>query len=173
MERRPPSGIITFVFTDIEGSTHLWDSRPQLMQPALVRHDTILRQEIAAEQGHVFKTIGDAFCAAFHSTIKAAKAACAIERRVASELSFPAPIRVRIAIHTGTADGRDGDYFGGDVNLAHRVVSRALGGEVLVTEPLVKAIKNSDVLNFETIGEVVLKGFPDPLSLYIARPAMD
>ena len=67
---------------------------------------------------------------------------------------------------------RDGDYFGGHVNLAHRVVTRALGGEVLVTEALLQAIKDSEFLRFDPIGEVVLKGFPDAISLYVAHPAM-
>ncbi|HKH22549.1 MAG TPA: adenylate/guanylate cyclase domain-containing protein, partial [Solirubrobacterales bacterium] len=79
----------------------------------------------------------------------------------------------RVGLHYGAAVFRDGDYFGGDVNLAHRVVTRALGGEVLVTEAVVKAIADSDFLRFDAIGEVVLKGFPDPISLYIARPAME
>jgi adenylate cyclase len=79
----------------------------------------------------------------------------------------------RVGIHRGAAVFRDGDYFGGDVNLAHRVVSRALGGEVLVTEAVVDAVKDSDFLRFDAIGEVVLKGFPEPISLHIARPAME
>ncbi|HEX6585576.1 MAG TPA: MerR family transcriptional regulator [Solirubrobacterales bacterium] len=79
----------------------------------------------------------------------------------------------RVGLHHGAAVFRDGDYFGGDVNLAHRVVSRALGGEVLVTQALLDAMKDSDFLRFEPIGEVVLKGFPAPISLYIARPSME
>jgi adenylate cyclase len=79
----------------------------------------------------------------------------------------------RVGIHYGAAVFRDGDYFGGDVNLAHRVVSRALGGEVMVTEAVVEAVSDSDFLRFDPIGEVVLKGFPEPVSLYIARPAID
>jgi adenylate cyclase len=78
----------------------------------------------------------------------------------------------RVGLHYGAAVFRDGDYFGGDVNLAHRVVSRALGGEVLVTDSVVGA-SQSDFLRFDPIGEVVLKGFPEPISLYIARPAME
>ena len=78
----------------------------------------------------------------------------------------------RVGLHYGAAVFRDGDYFGGDVNLAHRVVSRALGGEFLVTDAVAGAI-DSEFLNFDPIGEVVLKGFPKPISLYIARPAMD
>ena len=79
----------------------------------------------------------------------------------------------RVGLHYGAAVFRDGDYFGGDVNLAHRVVSRALGGEVLVTQAVVEPIEDSDFLRFDAIGEVVLKGFPEPISLYIARPAME
>ncbi|MFL5906403.1 MAG: adenylate/guanylate cyclase domain-containing protein, partial [Solirubrobacterales bacterium] len=79
----------------------------------------------------------------------------------------------RVGIHYGAAVFRDGDYFGGDVNLAHRVVSRALGGEVLVTQSVIEASKESDFLRFDAIGEVVLKGFPEPISLSIARPAME
>jgi adenylate cyclase len=79
----------------------------------------------------------------------------------------------RVGLHYGAAVFRDGDYFGGDVNLAHRVVSRALGGEVLVTEAVVKAISGSDFLRFDPIGEVVLKGFPEPVSLHIARPVTE
>src|SRR5689334_2737782 len=74
----------------------------------------------------------------------------------------------RVGIHYGAAVFRDGDYFGGDVNLAHRVVSRALAGEVLVTESVVGS-NQSEYLSFDAIGEVVLKGFPEPISLYIAR----
>jgi adenylate cyclase len=79
----------------------------------------------------------------------------------------------RVGLHYGAAVFRDGDYFGGDVNLAHRVVSRALGGEVLVTQSVVEAISESEFLLFDPLGEVVLKGFPAPISLYIARPAME
>ena len=79
----------------------------------------------------------------------------------------------RVGLHYGAAVFRDADYFGGDVNLAHRVVSRALGGEVLVTQALVDATQGSEFLRFEPIGEVVLKGFPEPISLYIARPSIE
>jgi adenylate cyclase len=76
-------------------------------------------------------------------------------------------------VHYGAAVFRDGDYFGGDVNLAHRVVSRALGGEVLVTQAVAETIESSDFLSFDPIGDVVLKGFPEPISLYIAKPVME
>jgi adenylate cyclase len=76
----------------------------------------------------------------------------------------------RVGIHTGDAVYRDADYFGTDVNLAHRVVARALGGEVVVTSAVVDAIGSSDYLEFDPLGETTLKGFPAPAELYIARP---
>jgi adenylate cyclase len=79
----------------------------------------------------------------------------------------------RVGLHYGGAVYREGDYFGREVNLAHRVVARALGGEVLVTRALVDEIGESDYLEFEPIGEVELKGFPEPTELFIVRQAID
>jgi adenylate cyclase len=76
----------------------------------------------------------------------------------------------RVGIHFGKAVYRDADYFGTDVNLSHRVVARALGGEVLVTRSVVDAIGSSDYLEFDEIGETELKGFPEPAELFSARP---
>ena len=79
--------------------------------------------------------------------------------------------RPRVAIHCGGAVYRDGDYFGSDVNLAHRVVTRALAGEVLVTRPVAEAAADSGYLDLEPIGEVTLKGVPGPTELYVATAA--
>lgn len=77
--------------------------------------------------------------------------------------------RPRVGIHHGSAVYRDGDYFGGDVNLAHRVVNRAIGGEVLVTGPVAASLGSHDYLETEPIGEVALKGFPEPVALFTVR----
>jgi len=82
---------------------------------------------------------------------------------------FPARPQPRVGLHFGRAVYRDGDYFGGDVNLAHRVVNRALGGEVLVTAAIADSIGPSDYLEFDPIGEVDLPGFPSPVELFVAR----
>jgi adenylate cyclase len=79
----------------------------------------------------------------------------------------------RVGLHYGSAVYRDGDYFGSQVNLAHRVVNRALGGEVLITRPVVEQISGSSFLDFEPIGEVGLRGFPQPVELYVVRPKPD
>jgi adenylate cyclase len=76
----------------------------------------------------------------------------------------------RVGVHYGRAVYRDGDYFGTEVNLTHRVVARALGGEVMITTPVVDGIGSSDYLEFDPIGEVELKGFPQPAELFVARP---
>jgi adenylate cyclase len=84
---------------------------------------------------------------------------------------FPARPRPRVGIHYGDAVYRDGDYFGSHVNLAHRVVSRAQAGEVLVTDQVTETIRDREGLAFEPIGEVNLKGFPTPTPLFIVRAA--
>ena len=80
MATSPPTGTVTFLFTDIEGSTKLWESHPEVMQIDLVRHDEILRGTIETHGGYVFKTVGDAFCAAFPTTPKALQAALEAQR---------------------------------------------------------------------------------------------
>src|SRR5919197_5615995 len=98
----PPGGTITFLFTDIEGSTRLWEQYPVAMRDALARHDALLRQAIEANGGYVFKTIGDAFCAAFPTALDALGAALAAHRALQIEPgSETGPLRVRAGIHTG------------------------------------------------------------------------
>ena len=129
----PPTGTVTFLFTDIEGSTKMWDRNPQAMQAALVRHDEVLRRAIEERGGYVFKTVGDAFCAAFSTGPGALEAALETQRRLLCEKwEQTEPIRVRIALHVGAAEERDGDYFGPPVNRVARLLSAAHGGQVLL-----------------------------------------
>src|SRR5437870_11551419 len=109
-----PTGTVTFLFTDIEGSTKRWEQYPQAMGVALARHDEILRQAIEANGGYVFKTVGDAFCAAFPTPNGALAAALSAQRALNGEPWSEAtgPIRVRMALHTGVTEQRGGDYFG-------------------------------------------------------------
>src|SRR3712207_6794596 len=103
-----PSGNVTFLFTDIEGSTRRWELYPDAMPMAVARHDQILRDAIEACGGYIFKTVGDAFCAAFQSAIDAFQAALLAQRALASETwTGVDTIRVRMALHTGIADERD------------------------------------------------------------------
>ena len=134
-DRVPPTGTITFLFTDIEGSTRLWEAQPAAMQAALARHDALMRQCVAARGGHVFKTVGDAFCVAFPTAPHALMAALSAQQTLHAEPWPEAlPIRVRMALHTGEAELRDGDYFGTPVNYVARLLALAHGGQVLLSE---------------------------------------
>ena len=129
-----PSGTVTLLFTDIQGSTRLWEAEPEQMAAALRRHDAILRAAIEGTGGYVFKTVGDAFCAAFATAPAAAEAVVAAQRALGAE-AFPTsrPITVRMGLHTGVCEERDGDYFGPVVNRAARLEAVAHGGQVLVS----------------------------------------
>ena len=130
-----PTGTVTFLFTDIEGSTRLWESQQAAMQAALPRHDALVRQCIAHHGGHVFKTGGDAFCAAFHTAPDALAAALESQRAIHAE-RWPesAKLRVRMALHTGAAEFRDGDYFGAPLNRVARLLAAGHGGQTLLSE---------------------------------------
>jgi predicted ATPase/class 3 adenylate cyclase len=130
-----PSGTVTFLFTDIEGSTNRWEHHSQLMKSAVERHDAIMRQAIEANGGFVFRTEGDAFRAAFDTALQALNAAvqaqCALETEPwAAEI---APLRVRMALHVGAVEVRDGDYVGPSLNRIARLLATAYGGQTLLT----------------------------------------
>jgi predicted ATPase/class 3 adenylate cyclase len=131
----PPTGIVTFLFTDIEGSTRLWERNSQEMQEALARHDEILRDAIDANEGYIFKTVGDAFCAAFGTATDATEAALAAQRALLEEgwTEDVGAIRVRMALHSGAAEERGSDYFGPPVNRVARLLSAGHGGQVLLS----------------------------------------
>jgi predicted ATPase/class 3 adenylate cyclase len=129
-----PSGTVTFLFTDIEGSTGLWDAAPAAMRLALARHDAILRFAIESHGGHIFATGGDGFAAAFGRVVDAVAAATDAQSSLSAE-SWPAEatIAVRMGLHTGEVEERGGDYFGPGVNRAARVMAAGHGGQVLVS----------------------------------------
>ncbi|MDQ3941883.1 MAG: protein kinase, partial [Actinomycetota bacterium] len=130
----PPTGTVTFLFTDIEGSTSMWEKYPARMEAALARHDQILRSNIEANRGYVFKTVGDAYCAAFTTARKALEAALAVQRALFAEpWDEGTEVRVRMALHTGAPEERDGDYFGPPVNRVARLLSAGHGGQVLLS----------------------------------------
>jgi predicted ATPase/class 3 adenylate cyclase len=132
-----PTGTVTFLFTDIVGSTQRWETQAPAMQRALARHDAILRQAITAQSGVVFKTVGDAFCAAFATAPAAVQAALTIQRLVLSEpwavSGLTQPLLVRTVLHTGAAEQRDGDYFGPPLNRVARLCGVGHGGQILLS----------------------------------------
>jgi predicted ATPase/class 3 adenylate cyclase len=143
---------LTFLFTDIEGSTRLWDQHPEAMRGALARHDELVWGAIERHHGRGFKTTGDAFCAAFETAADGLVAALAVQRALQEEpMGAETRIRVRIALHSGTADGRDDDYFGPALNRCARLLAVAHGGQTILSR------KNRDRLPEELPEEIVLK----------------
>ena len=130
-----PSGTVTFLFTDIEGSTRLWEERPDEMRAALGEHDAFVRSAIETHGGYVFSTGGDGFAAAFSRAADAVDAA----RKAQASLAGHPLIRVRMGVHTGEVEERDGDYFGPAVNRAARIMAAGHGGQVLVQPDLAAA----------------------------------
>jgi class 3 adenylate cyclase len=159
-----PTGTVTFLFTDIEGSTRLWEEHPDEMQAALERHDEILREAIRAHGGYVFATGGDSFAAAFGRSGDALRAAAAAQEQLKADIwSGPLAVRVRMGIHTGEAKERAGDYFGPVVNRAARIMSAVHGGRVLVSS--VTAGVTDPAAFLLELGSYRLKdlGSPEPL----------
>lgn len=169
----PSAGGITFLFTDIEGSTRFWDEHPEAMQPALARHDALLRAAIESHGGCVFKTIGDAFCAAFAGATDALRAAIAAQRALRREVP---ELRVRMAVHTGEAQPRDDDYFGPALNHVARLLGAGHGGQVLLSQATAEEVSRTlpadtelrplgrhqlrDIAAWETIFQLELPDLP-------------
>jgi predicted ATPase/class 3 adenylate cyclase len=126
--------VISLLFTDIEGSTALWEAKPAAMSEALVCHDELLRHTIESHGGRVFKTVGDAFCAVFASTHDALAAAVAAQQAMADQTWPPeAQLRIRMAVHAGECEQRDDDFFGPTVNRVARLLAIGHGGQVLLS----------------------------------------
>jgi predicted ATPase/class 3 adenylate cyclase len=139
-----PSGTVTFWFSDIEGSTTRWERDRAAMQEALRRHDALMRGAIEAHGGYVFKTIGDAFCAVFRRPEDALAAALDVQQTLLDEdFSAVDGVRVRIALHAGTADERDGDYFGPTVNRVARLLATAHGGQVVLSRIVAEMVRDT------------------------------
>jgi predicted ATPase/class 3 adenylate cyclase len=140
---RPPSGTVTFLFTDVEGSSSLWERQPAAMGTALRRHDELLRSAIEANQGLVFAVTGDGLAAVFSRAGDAV--AAALEAQVAMEdEAWPDDVRlrVRMALHTGEAEERDGNYFGDAVNRTARLMELAGGGQVVLSTTTAEVVRH-------------------------------
>src|SRR5579884_1088216 len=164
-----PSGTVTFLFTDIEGSTRLWEQHPEAMRLALARHDSLLEQAITQHNGHVFKTVGDAFCAAFAAPLDALAAALVAQQSLQQEdWAEVGSVRVRMALHTGAAEERKGDYFGPALNRVARLLSIGHGGQVLlsaVTQAQVRR-KIPSGASLKEMGWHRLKDLQEPQHVY-------
>lgn len=151
----PPSGVVTFLFTDIEGSTRRWESDADAMRVALACHDKVLRSAIEAHDGYVFSHSGDGLAAAFASPSAAVEAAVDAQR----ELELP----VRMGIATGEAELRDGDYFGTVLNRAARVMAAGHGGQILVAESTAVLLDGVGLVN---LGPRRLRDVSHPITVF-------
>jgi predicted ATPase/class 3 adenylate cyclase len=173
--RERPSGTVTFLFTDIEGSTRLWEEQPEAMKRALVAHDRILRDAIEHNDGYVFATGGDSFAAAFARVNDGLLAAVEAQQALASEEWGKTPIRVRMALHSGEAEERDGDYFGPALNRAARLMSVGHGGQVLVSQSVFEISSEAlpEELAFDDLGQHRLKDLDRAGRIYqLLHPAL-
>ncbi|HEU5101898.1 MAG TPA: AAA family ATPase, partial [Roseiflexaceae bacterium] len=177
-----PTGTVTFLFTDIEGSTRLWQQHPYVMSDVLARHEAILRQAIERHHGTVFRTVGDAVCAAFAHAPDGLNAALAAQRALHAEpwdllntrpspishLPSPISLRVRMALHTGVVEARAGDYVGHALNRLARILATGHGGQTLLSQATQELLR--DVLPpgvaMRALGAHRLKDLTRPESIY-------
>jgi len=156
-----PTGTITFLYTDIEGSTLRWEKSPAAMKAAVERHDDIMRRAIDACGGSGFRIMGDAFCASFPTAPQALSAALTAQRALHVESWDPevAPIKVRMALHTGIGEVRDGDYVGTPLNRVARLLSTGYGGQILLSRAAYDLVHYNlpDGLVLRDLGEHHLK----------------
>jgi len=128
-------GVVAFLFTDIEGSSRLWEQEPERMREALARHDAIVRATIAAHRGRVVKMLGDGAHAVFDDPLDAVSATIALQQALGEPGSTGSiALKVRCGLHAGVEERRDNDFFGRAVNRAARITGAAHGGQVLVSQ---------------------------------------
>ncbi|HLW36899.1 MAG TPA: adenylate/guanylate cyclase domain-containing protein, partial [Candidatus Eremiobacteraceae bacterium] len=164
-----PTGTVTFLFTDIEGSTRRWEAHRDQMARAVARHEQLMRGAVNDHGGIVFKTVGDAFCVAFDQPQKAVAAALAAQRALAAEdFSAVEGLRVRMALHTGTAYERDADYFGPAVNRVARLLAVGHGGQILVSGTATDLLQGSlpPETSLRDLGEHQLRDLAYPEQVY-------
>jgi class 3 adenylate cyclase len=167
--REAPTGTVSFLFTDIIGSTRLWEKFPAQMGTVLARHDALIRSAVEAHAGLVFKTVGDSVCAAFQSPRDSLEAAIDAQRALAAEdWKEIGTLTVRMAIHAGPAEFRDGDYFGGTLNRVSRIEGAAHGGQILLSRIAVELLEDEplDGITFKSLGNHRLRNLDRPEHLY-------
>lgn len=170
-----PTGTVTFLLTDLEGSARLWDEYPEPMQMALARHDALLREAVEAHGGWVFKTVGDQFCVVFSRPTDALAAALEGQRALQGEPWAIGPLKARMALHTGEAEARDGDYFGPPLNRCARILAAGHGGQVLLSSATAQLIRDAlpEDAELTPLGEHRLRDLAQPEEIaQLVHPAL-
>ncbi|MEA3511317.1 MAG: adenylate/guanylate cyclase domain-containing protein, partial [Actinomycetota bacterium] len=141
--RALPVGEVTFLFTDIVGSTARWEHQPEAMRVAIAAHDELLQMIVDENSGFVFKGLGDGVCAAFGTAFDGVAAALEGQHRLLEHSwGTIGPLPVRMALHTGPAELREGDYFGRVLNRTARLVATAHGGQVVLTQATASLVED-------------------------------
>lgn len=166
-----PTGTVTFLFTDVEGSTALWEKYPEDTHAALVRHDSLIESAVTRHNGVLVRPRGegDSRFAVFSLASDAVEAAVAIQKALLHEpWPTPAPLKVRVALHTGDADLRAGDYYGSAVNRCARLRSAAHGGQTLISRATFSLVRDYPLSEVELrdLGEHRLKDLVQPEHIY-------
>ena len=181
-----PTGTVTFLFTDIEGSTKLWEKYPEAMKSALAKHDSILKETVESHRGQIVKTTGDGIHAVFATAIDGINAAITAQHKLnslilnenvvsihgADELrhysTTEAQLKSRMGLHTGEAELREGDYFGQTLNRAARIMSAGHGGQILISDVVAQVAREhlSADVSLLDLGEHYLKGVVQAEKIY-------
>ena len=163
------SRAVTFLFTDVEGSTRLWEEEPERMKPALRRHDAISRAAVESHGGLLVKSTGDGVHAAFDNALDALGAAVDLQQAMADPTATNGvPLHVRCGLHAGVVERRDNDYFGSPVNRAARIMSVAHGGQVLLSQAVADCVRDllPAAVSLRDLGKVRLKDLSTPEHVY-------
>ena len=163
------SAVTTFLFTDIEGSTRLWEEEPERMRPALARHDALARSAVEGHGGTVVKMTGDGLYAAFEQPLDALGATLQLQQALSdAEATHGVALRARCGLHLGVVERRDNDYFGSAVNRAARIMGAAHGGQVIVSQAVVDRVADRlpHAVSLRDLGAVRLKDLARPERVY-------
>ena len=169
-----PSGTVTFLFTDIEGSTQLWEQYPDEMHGVLAQHDSILRRAIESNHGHVIKTTGDGFHAVFETAVDAIHATIEAQQKLQTPTATAGSqgprieLKVRMGVHTGEAELREGDYYGQSLNRSARIMAAGHGGQILLSSVTAELAREhlAAEIRMVDLGEHQLKDLIRPERIY-------
>jgi class 3 adenylate cyclase len=170
MAEQPPSGTVTFLLTDLEGSTRMWEQDPDAMKAAVVRHDEIVEKAIAAKQGFVFSRMGDGMAAAFSSAGDAVASAVAIKQALAEEnWRTLSPLKARIGLHTAEAViVDDSGYASLPINRCARLMAAAHGGQIVISGATESLVHDAlpDGVELVDLGEHRLRDLGRPMRVF-------
>ncbi|HSS70810.1 MAG TPA: tetratricopeptide repeat protein [Casimicrobiaceae bacterium] len=169
MSSETPADAVTFLFTDIEGSTRLWERAPERMRPALARHNALAHAAIESNRGRIVKMTGDGVYAIFDDALDALGATIHMQQALADPaLANGVDLRVRCGLHTGVADRADGDFFGTVVNRAARIMNAAHGGQILLSHAVAATVRERlpAGVALHDLGSVRLRDLASPERIY-------